>query len=116
MARMKAGIVTSIDEVPFYKRFYAGGTGDHGVRGYSDRSLSPVVDGRRVGGNALLINNIELKLKLSQSLALLLFYDAGNAFESYKDVNLHNLNRGFGAGIRLEVPMMGVMGFDLGYR
>jgi outer membrane protein insertion porin family len=115
MLRTKAGIVTSIDEVPLYKRFYAGGIGDDGVRGYPDRSLSPIQDGRRIGGNAILINNLELKLKLSQSLAFLLFADVGNAFETYRDVNLHGLYRGAGAGIRIEIPMMGVLGFDLGY-
>lgn len=115
MGRMKAGIVTSVDEVPYYKRFYAGGVGDDGVRGYSDRSLSPKEGGRSIGGNALFINNIELKLKFSRSFAFLLFYDAGNAFVSYEDVNMHDLYRGIGAGIRLEIPMMGVMGFDLGY-
>lgn len=115
MGRIKAGVVTSTDEVPLYKRFYAGGVGDDGVRGYSDRSLSPEVDGRRVGGSALLINNLELKLKLSPSLSFLAFYDAGNAFESYKDVNLHNLYRGVGVGVRIEIPMMGILGFDMGY-
>ncbi len=115
MGRIKAGIVASVDEVPFYKRFYAGGTGEDGVRGYSDRSLAPVIDGRAVGGNAIVINNLELKLKLSSSLAFLLFYDAGNSFPSYKDVNMHDLYRGIGAGVRLEIPMVGVLGFDLGY-
>lgn len=115
MLRTKAGIVTSIDEVPLYKRFYAGGIGDDGVRGYPDRSLAPIQDGRRIGGNAILINNIELKLKLSQSLAFLLFYDVGNSFENYREINLHGLYRGAGAGIRIEIPMMGVLGFDLGY-
>ncbi|GAH48492.1 unnamed protein product, partial [marine sediment metagenome] len=45
----------------------------------------------------------------------LMFYDAGNAFESYKDVNLHNLYRGIGVGVRIEIPMMGILGFDMGY-
>ncbi|MEO0128849.1 MAG: outer membrane protein assembly factor BamA [candidate division WOR-3 bacterium] len=115
MTRFRMGIVTSADEVPYYKRFYAGGTGEDGVRGYSDRSLSPVEDGKRIGGNALFINNIELKLKFSQSFALLAFYDMGNAFASYKDFNLYDLKRGAGIGIRVEIPMMGVLGFDLGY-
>lgn len=115
MLRTKTGIVTSVDDVPLYKRFYAGGIGDDGVRGYADRSLSPVEDGRRIGGNAIFVNNIELKLKLSQSLAFLLFYDVGNTFKTYRDVNLHGLYRGAGAGVRIEVPMMGVLGFDLGY-
>ncbi|MGB9720990.1 MAG: outer membrane protein assembly factor BamA [bacterium] len=115
MTRLRAGIVTSSSEVPYYKRFYAGGTGEDGVRGYSDRSLTPLENGKAIGGNALYINNIELKLKLSQSFAILAFYDMGNAFASYRDMNLYDLKRGAGIGIRVEIPMMGVLGFDLGY-
>ena len=115
MTRLRAGIVTSVDEVPLYKRFYAGGIGEDGVRGYPDRSLSPRENGRAVGGNAIFVNNVELKLKLTQGLAFLAFYDMGNAFPSYKDVKLYHLYRGLGLGIRIEIPMMGVIGFDLGY-
>lgn len=115
MTRLSTGVVTSVDEVPIYKRFYAGGIGSDGVRGYADRSLSPIEDGRVVGGSAILINNIEMKMKLSQGLAFILFFDAGNTFESYGEINIHNLYRGAGAGIRVEVPMIGVLGFDLGY-
>lgn len=115
MTRLSTGVVTSVDEVPIYKRFYAGGIGSDGVRGYADRSLSPIEDGRVVGGSAILINNIEMKMKLSQGLAFILFFDAGNTFKSYGEINIHNLYRGAGAGIRVEVPMIGVLGFDLGY-
>lgn len=115
MARMRVGLVTSLDEVPLYKRFYAGGTGEDGVRGYPDRSLSPQENSRAVGGNALFINNLEMKLKISQGMAVLLFYDTGNTFSSWRDMNLNDLRRGLGAGFRIEIPMMGVVGFDLGY-
>lgn len=115
MARMKAGFVTGADEVPLYKRFYVGGVGENGVRGYPDRSLTPEVNGQYTGGNALYINNIELKLKASQGLAFLVFYDTGKAFPSYRDVNFHDLARGAGAGIRIEIPLMGLLGFDMGY-
>lgn len=115
MTRMKAGVVTSVDEVPYYKRFYAGGVGDYGVRGYPDRALSPLEDGEKVGGNAAFINNIELKCKLSQSMAFLLFYDMGNAFPTYRNINLQSIYRGIGVGIRAQVPMMGFLGFDVGY-
>lgn len=115
MTRLSAGVVTSVDEVPIYKRFYAGGVGTYGVRGYADRSLSPTEDGRVVGGSAILLNNIEMKVKFSQQLAFILFYDAGNTFTSYREMNIHDLYRGAGAGIRVEVPMIGVLGFDLGY-
>uniref|UniRef100_A0A7C4XVW7 Outer membrane protein assembly factor BamA n=1 Tax=candidate division WOR-3 bacterium TaxID=2052148 RepID=A0A7C4XVW7_UNCW3 len=115
MARVRTGIVTSGKEVPIYKRFYAGGTGEDGVRGYPDRSLTPSENNLAVGGNAILINNLEFKLKLTQNLAFLLFYDMGNSFTSYKEINPYELKRGAGIGIRLEIPMMGVLGFDLGY-
>ena len=115
MTRLSAGVVTSVDDVPVYKRFYAGGIGSDGVRGYADRSLSPIEDGRVVGGSAILINNVELKMKLSQTFAFIFFFDAGNTFKTYREVNIHDLYRGAGAGIRVEVPMIGVMGFDLGY-
>ncbi len=115
MARFRMGIVTSSTEVPYYKRFYAGGTGEDGIRGYSDRSITPLENGKAVGGNALFINNLELKLKLSQSFAFLAFYDIGNAYSSYNEINLYDLKRGAGIGIRVEIPMMGVLGFDLGY-
>jgi outer membrane protein insertion porin family len=119
MTRLKTGLVTSRDgddEVPIYKRFYAGGIGPDGVRGYADRSLTPRDEtGRAIGGNALWVNNIELKVKFSQSLAFIAFYDMGNSFPSYRDMNLHDMYRGAGVGIRVEVPMMGVIGFDFGY-
>ena len=62
-----------------------------------------------------MLNNIEMKVKLSQQLAFILFFDAGNTFTSYREMNLHDLYRGAGAGIRVEVPMIGVLGFDMGY-
>jgi outer membrane protein insertion porin family len=115
MARMKAGFVTGADEVPLYKRFYVGGVGENGVRGYPDRSLTPELNGQYTGGNAMYVNNIELKLKVSQGLAFLVFYDAGKAFPSYRDVNFYDLSRGAGTGIRIEIPLMGLLGFDMGY-
>jgi len=41
--------------------------------------------------------------------------DTGKAFPSYRDVNFHDLARGAGAGIRIEIPLMGLLGFDMGY-
>lgn len=115
MARMKTGIVTSHDEVPYYKQFYVGGVGENGVRGYPDRSLTPQEGGEYIGGTAMFINNLEFKLKASQGLAFLLFYDQGKAFASHRDVNLHDLARSVGGGVRIEIPMMGLVGFDMGY-
>ncbi|MEO0225789.1 MAG: hypothetical protein ABIL05_02430, partial [candidate division WOR-3 bacterium] len=53
--------------------------------------------------------------KITQGFAILAFYDMGDAFQSIKDINFYALKRGSGLGVRLEVPMMGVIGFDFAY-
>jgi outer membrane protein insertion porin family len=115
--RGRFGIVggwRSADTVPPYELFFPGGTGDDAVRGYPDRSLPNLV-GANPGGLAEAIFSVEYRLKLSRSIALLAFYDAGNAWSSLRDINLSDLKRGVGAGVRLEIPMLGWLGFDLGY-
>ena len=44
-----------------------------------------------------------------------LFLDAGNAWNSTRDFSLGDLRKGVGAGIRLEIPMLGPVGFDYAY-
>ncbi len=115
MAKGRFGLVESAKRVPVYERFYAGGVGPDGVRGYPDRSLGPREAGFRIGGKAIFINILELKLRLTQGFGILAFFDMGEAFPSIKDVNFFNLKRGAGLGVRLEVPMMGIIGFDFAY-
>ena len=102
-------------KVPLYERFVPGGTGDDGVRGYTDRSLGVQYGGFNSGGRAEAIFSAEYRLRINRSLVALAFLDAGNAWESLRDVNLADLKRGAGAGVRVEIPMMGWLGFDLGY-
>ena len=101
--------------VPIYERFLPGGAGDDGVRGYPDRSLGIMYGGFNSGGRAEAIFSAEYRLRINRSLVALAFLDAGNAWESLRDVNLADLKRGAGAGVRVEIPMMGWLGFDLGY-
>jgi outer membrane protein insertion porin family len=104
----------SADTVPPYERFYPGGTGEDGLRGYPDRSL-PNLTGFNQGGRTEAIFSLEYRLRLSRGLVVLAFLDAGNAWESIRTVNLSDLKRGAGAGVRLEIPMIGWLGFDMGY-
>jgi outer membrane protein insertion porin family len=106
---------TRRDTVPIYSRFYPGGTGEDGVRGYPDRSLGIRSGGYGTGGRSEALFSLEYRLKLSRGLTALAFLDAGNAWESLTRVNLSQLKRGVGAGVRLEIPMLGWLGFDLGY-
>lgn len=120
MGRMRTGIVngyTNPASVPVYERFYLGGTGEDGIRGYGDRAIGPrdPLTLYNLGGRAMLIGTIEHKLKITNSIYALTFFEAGNAWLKVNDFKLGTIKKGAGVGIRLEVPMLGIIGFDYGY-
>jgi outer membrane protein insertion porin family len=70
----------------------------------------------------MLVGNLEVKYSFNPSVYLLAFADAGNSWMSAGDFregmkqDLEKLMyKGVGAGIRLEVPMLGILGLDWGY-
>ncbi len=118
MTRTRLGYITGFhaaDTVPVYERFTPGGTGPDGIRGYGERSVGPRDGGYFVGGRALSIFSLEYKLRLSRQLAVIAFADAGNTWNSIDQFSLSDLKRGAGVGVRLEIPMLGLIGFDFGY-
>ena len=53
---------------------------------------------------------------LEQTLYLSMFGDAGNTWSGIEEnINPTDLFPGAGFGVRLLVPMLGLMGFDFGY-
>ncbi len=68
-----------------------------------------------VGGRLFGILTLEARYRVSESMYLLSFVDIGNTWENLNYVDLWRLKKGVGVGIRMEVPMMGVVGFDLAY-
>jgi outer membrane protein insertion porin family len=44
----------------------------------------------------------------------IMFMDAANAWNNFKDYNPFKLNRDVGVGIRLFLPMFGLLGLDYG--
>ena len=71
----------SLSEIPANWRFYAGGGGS--VRGYAYDSLGPIAPfGAVVGGRSLFEASAELRVKVTDTIALAPFFDAGNAFAS----------------------------------
>ena len=120
MLRARGGVVDGYknpESVPVYERFYPGGTGDDGVRGYDDRSLGPIdpATGYSLGGRHLLILTTEYRIKFTNSAYGILLGDAGNTWNERRDVKLNGLYRGAGVGVRAEVPMLGLLGFDYAY-
>jgi outer membrane protein insertion porin family len=118
MGRTRLGYITGFtaaDAVPIYDRFTPGGTGVDGIRGYGEQSIGPHLSGYNIGGKALAIFALEYKLRLSRQLSFLAFADAGNAWSSVDQFSFSDLKRGAGVGVRLEIPMLGLLGFDFGY-
>ncbi len=97
--RAKAGTTLLNDplkDIPPSLRFFTGG--DQSVRGYSYQSLGPRdASGKVVGGKQLLTGSIELERALFKNWGVSVFYDAGNAFNSFSAITLFQ-----GAGIGLH--------------
>ncbi len=69
-----------LDEIPANWRFYAGGGGS--VRGYAYDQLAPTFLGAVVGGRSLFEASAELRVKVTDTIGVVPFFDAGNAFAS----------------------------------
>lgn len=123
MFRARGGYVGSYQEgeaVPISERFFVGGVGDWGVRGYGDwgRDIGPRSGWNPLGGKVALVLNAEYKIPFAKSVYGLFFADAGNVWEGLRETELNSrddMKKSAGFGIRIEIPMMGVMGFDFGY-
>ncbi len=71
----------ALDEIPANWRFYAGGGGS--VRGYAFNSLGPTGPFDAViGGRSLFEASAELRVRVNDTIGIVPFFDAGNAFAS----------------------------------
>jgi len=117
MNRTKIGFAyaPSGKRVPLLERFLLGGVGAWGLRGYDDEDIVPDPDSRYVGGNFAFLNNLELRLNFANKGYGMIFLDAGNCFSDLQETNMMDLYYGVGVGFRVEIPMMGIFGIDMGY-
>jgi len=89
----------SLDEIPATRRFYAGGGGS--VRGYAYRSLSPLGPYQQIiGGRSLLELSAEARIKITDTIGIVPFFDAGTAFESSLPDGKQKLQMAAGLGFR----------------
>lgn len=88
-------------DLPASLRFFAGG--DRSVRGYGFQALGPKDEtGQVVGGKNLLVANLELEKRFTSKWGGVVFYDVGNAFDSFAE---YELEQGAGIGIRRYTPI-----------
>ncbi len=112
-----------------FERYYVGGSGLSGfsldgreiiaMRGYADYSLTPRNNSGYIGGSIFNKYTIELRYPLSlnpmATIYLLGFAEAGNAWTKFKEFNAFDVKRSAGFGIRVFLPMFGLLGLDWGY-
>ena len=101
-------------------RFSMGGSGvPYGemLRGYLDNSIGSQISYYTRGGNIMFKYSMELRFLLSPSptMYLLLFADTGNIWSDFDNIDIFDLKRSVGFGFRLNMPMLGVIGYDIGY-
>ncbi len=118
------GTYTSGGSVPGSETFRLGGTRADYLRGYPDYHVVPEEnirldpDGRLIrfpGGKIGYTFTAEYQFTIVNPVRGLLFMDAGNTWNRWTDFSAGDLYTGFGAGIRLEIPMLGPIGFDYAY-
>lgn len=111
-------------ESPF-DRFYLGGSALSGftldgreiisLRGYDDLSLSSP-DGDFIIAKYSLELRYPLSLNPSATIYGLAFFDAGDTWRNFDEFTPFDVPRGGGFGLRLFLPMFGMMGLDYGWR
>ena len=129
MSRVEFGILGSYNRYkksPF-EAFYVGGDGMSGytygyatetigLRGYENGSLAGLH-----GDNAYAYSRMTLELRYplmlegQTNIFALAFVEGGNAWQDVKKFNPFDMKRSAGVGVRLMLPMIGMLGIDWAY-
>jgi outer membrane protein insertion porin family len=120
----KYGVIETIKKnsvILFGEYFYLGGSGlgfAESLRGYDDGQVGPLTStGRAIGGKSMVKNSLELRFPIAPNPTIfgLFFMEGGNSWETIGETDPFDLKRSVGAGIRLFMPMIGIIGIDFGY-
>jgi outer membrane protein assembly factor BamA len=108
-------------EIFVAERFFGGGRNSHRAferdrLGIPGATLFPDDEGHLVpaGGNGLLLLNAELRFPLFGALGGTLFYDTGNVWADWRDLDPAELRDGAGVGLRYLSPL-GPLRLDVGW-
>lgn len=127
MTRADFGIIGSWNKyvkTPF-ETFYVGGDGMSGsytyatetiaMRGYENGALTPNGQSSYAYTRFGVELHFPFLLQPTTTIYGLAFVEAGNAWVNIKDFNPFSLKRSAGVGLRVYLPMVGMLGIDWGY-
>ncbi len=113
-----------------FERFEMGGSGLTGqslllgndiisLRGYDSQALLPVDDQGIEGGTVYQKLNVEIRYPIVLSSGIsaygLVFAESGNTWSSLKAYDPSKAYNSAGFGLQLQLPMVGTVGFNMGY-
>ena len=127
MTRADFGLIGSYNKylkTPF-ETFYVGGDGMSGsytyatetiaLRGYDNGQFTPYGSEGYAYARMGVEIHFPLMLQPTTTIYALTFLEGGNAWTSVKEFNPFSLKRSAGAGLRIYLPMVGMMGIDWAY-
>ena len=109
-----------------FERFYVGGDGLSGMgmvydgrelislRGYQNNSVSSET-GASIYNKYVTELRYAISLNPASTVYILGFLEAGNAWDKFDDFNPFSVKRSAGIGVRIMLPMIGMMGVDYGW-
>jgi outer membrane protein insertion porin family len=112
-----------------FERYYLGGDGLSGfaldgreligLRGYSNNSLTPQNSSGYIGGTIFSKYTLEVRYPISlnpmATVYMLGFLEAGKSWLKFREFNPFDVYRSAGLGVRIYLPMFGLLGLDWGY-
>ena len=107
--------------VPVSERFFAGGRTSH--RAY-DRDQLGILDQTlfrsgdnlvEVGGNGLTLLNVDYRFPIADPVGGIVFFDYGNVWADWSDIDLADLKPGAGLGLRYASPI-GPVRLEIGWK
>lgn len=128
MARAEMGFLGHYNKnkVSPFERFQVGGDGMTGytiygvdiisLRGYEDGALDPAGEYNSVAYNKYTLElRYPIILKPMSQIYVLGFMEGGNGFSSWREFSPFKIKRSMGVGVRLYLPVVGMLGLDWGW-
>lgn len=134
MTRAKFGFLGKYNDqlsITPFERFYLGGDGLSGynnldgreiigMRGYENETITPnYFYSKNIGGTIFAKYTLELRYPLSlnpsATIFAMAFVEGGNSWLNFADFNPFSIYRTAGVGLRVYLPMFGLLGLDWGY-
>ncbi|MCO8057849.1 autotransporter assembly complex protein TamA [Acinetobacter towneri] len=102
VGRSDLGYIYTADfnKVPYNLRYFTGG--DQSLRGFDYKSLTPQIEGFKIGGQALAVGSLEYNYQFKEGWRAAVFSDFGNAYD--KDFS-NDTEYSVGLGVRWASPI-----------